>query len=64
MPLYKIALLSADGKAFDHVELDAADDKQAVCVAKRLKHGHGVEIREGERLVQVVAGAADDETGR
>jgi hypothetical protein len=56
MPKYRYCFLDADGGVRGGLDVECADDDQAVAGAAELEHVHGMKVWQGERLVAVVPG--------
>jgi hypothetical protein len=51
-PLYRALLLSPDGPVIDIQTLIAADDEEAVQLAKSIVDGHAVDLWDGLRFIE------------
>ena len=51
MTAYRVRFFDADGHAAHAHQMDCQNDDDAIERAARLRHRHGLEVWEGERLV-------------
>ena len=52
MPGYQLYFLDAKGHVYRRQDMECADDKEAVAIARALKHSHGMELWIGARTIK------------